>query len=111
MGRNAKLKQKRREERKRLGIRRHRKKDRMPPCSYRECSNGNPEGTHILRKSDGNFFSSCDDCIDPMMHALKMQGIDAQVASVEALKMMNGGVAPKSETVPNDPDYTGKPEQ
>jgi len=81
----------------------------MPPCSYRACDNDNPPGTHILRKSDGNFFSSCDDCIEPMMHALKAQGIDAQVVSVEALKMMNRGATLDAEPVPNDPDYVGEP--
>ena len=102
MGRNARAKRERREKRK------HRKRDKMPPCSYRSCDNGNPPGTHILRKSDGNFFSACDDCITPMMHALKGQGIDAQVVSAEALEMLDRAATLDAVPVLDDPDYTGE---
>ena len=111
MGRNARLKRERREKRKRLGIRRNRRREKMPPCSYRSCENGNPPGTHILQKTDGNFFSSCDDCITPMMHALKGQGIDAQVVSVEALEMLNRAATLDAVPVPDDPDWTGEKSQ
>ena len=65
-----------------------RRTDKMPRCSYQNCSNGQPPSTHILRKTDGTFFASCDDCIEPMMHALKYKGIDTQVVSLEALGML-----------------------
>lgn len=80
MGREARLKRLRRERRK--------LSKQVPPCSYTKCENGRPPGTHIVRTSDGNFYTACDDCAQPLMHALRLKGIDAQVATVDALSMM-----------------------
>ena len=99
----AKWKQRTRRQRARTGRpakpqRAKRRTDKMPRCSYQNCSNGQPPSTHILRKVDGTFFASCDDCIEPMMHALKYRGIDTQVVSLEALGMLADAKARESRT-------------
>lgn len=74
-----------------------REREPLPPCSYKDCPNGRPASTHILRKGDGTFFSSCDDCIQPMMHALKLEGIDVQVANLNALEHLADTAEAQSE--------------
>jgi len=88
MGRNAKLKAGRRskreatarDQRRRIGF-------EIAPCSYQHCPNNRPIGTHIFWRKDGEgHYASCDDCVQQMMQALKLAGIDAQVVTVNALE-------------------------
>lgn len=89
MGRNARLKRERREARKKAGVVKHHKRDKFPPCSYKDCEHGRPEATHLLLLEDGNYFAACDDCIEPMMQALRMKGINAQVVTKAAVEQLS----------------------
>jgi hypothetical protein len=87
MGRKSRLKRERREER---------KANTLPPCSYQHCANGRPPGTHLIRKMQddegaGEFLTSCDDCLEPMLAVVRAQGIDAQVFTVAALAQLSKG--------------------
>jgi len=90
MGRNARLKRGRRDARQ---SRRYEQRTRLgfslEPCSNRKCPERRPPGTHVIMRADGlGNYSSCDSCAQTMMHALKAEGIDAQVATVDALAHM-----------------------
>ena len=90
MGRNARLKRERREKRQsRCHEQRTRLGFSLEPCSNRRnCPEHRPPGTHVLMLPGGNNYSSCDSCVQEMMLALKAEGIDAQVATVDALAHM-----------------------
>jgi hypothetical protein len=80
MGRNRRIKAQRRDER---------RTHRLPPCSYQHCANGRPPGSHLIRKmtEGGEFLTACDGCLEPMVAAVRGQGIDAQVIPRSALAL------------------------
>lgn len=90
MGRKSRMKRERRAERKRIAAEQRRRIGfEIAPCSYKKCPNGQPPGTHLLMRKDGEgHYTACDDCVEATMQALKLAGIDAQVATVDAIEHM-----------------------
>ena len=66
--------------------RREKRRVALPPCSYQHCPSRHLPSTHIIQKKDGTFFAACEACVEPMMQAIKLSGMDAQVVTHAALK-------------------------